>query len=50
MKHILKGFITDTPAIAQDKLGVIVIENALDIFSPGGIVERVFIKGTNFVL
>ena len=50
MKDILKGLVTDTPSVAQDKLGVIVIENTLDKFSPGDIVESVFIKGTNFVL
>jgi len=50
MKPILKGFITDTPAITQDKLGIIVIENALDIFGSGGIIGSIFIKGTNFVL
>ena len=50
LKHILIGFVPDSLPVAQYQFGIIVIENAFDIFGTGGVIGIAFIESTNLVL
>ena len=49
LKHILIGFVPDSPPVAQNHFGIVVIENTLDIFGTGGVIGIAFIESTNFL-
>ena len=42
LQHILIGLVAHTPSIAQDDLGVVVVENALDIRNTGVLISGSF--------
>ena len=49
LKHILPSFVPDSPPVAQNHFGIVVIENTLDIFGTGGVIGIAFIESTNFL-
>ena len=42
LQHILIGLVAHTPSIAQNDLGVVVVENALDIRNTGVLISGSF--------
>ena len=42
LQHILIGFVAHTPSISQNDLGVVVVENALDIRNTGVLISGSF--------
>ena len=49
LKHILPSFVPDSPPVAQNHFGIIIVKNTLDIFGTGGVIGIAFIESTNFL-